>query len=387
MFGENKKFHLNKMWIAICVLAILLIAVVAINIFGASQPFSKDTTAIAKAEESVVKIYCYDENNNEVATGSGFIIFENNICVTNYHVLTDAYTYKISTSEDITLSAEGIIHCSEEKDIAIIKLQEDLNLTPLDIEDSNKIKKGETVTAIGSPLGIKNTISQGILSGRIMMDDMDVLQITAPISGGSSGGALFDDNGKVIGVTFASYEEGQNLNLAIPINEVKELYEKTKNRRLKESNYIFLESNPGYKTFNEYINKYKDAEPVSINTLKSKPNSYDGTLIKFTATVSSVDTEGSVSFVSSESHISGNENSDWFAYANKDFEQYHVIKIQSAYQQNLNISVGDTVVVIGFFDYIKKGEKTLEFSDEPFVGKPAKHNYGKIYKGLIYEVL
>ena len=85
--------------------------------------------------------------------------------------------------------------------------------------------KGETVTAIGSPLGIKNTVSKGNLSARIMQDGYDVLQFTAPISNGSSGGALFNEKGEVIGITFASFVEGQNLNLAIPIELVDNLYQ------------------------------------------------------------------------------------------------------------------------------------------------------------------
>ncbi len=370
-----RKSYLNKKWIVAIFSVIVLISIV-LAVLILFQPFSKNTLAMANAEKSVVKIYCYDTDGNESTTGSGFIMFEENICVTNYHVLKDAHTFKISTNEDITISASGIIACSKEKDIAIVKLQEETELKSLSIGDSDKVKKGETVIAIGSPLGIKNTISQGILSGRLMFDNMDVLQITAPISAGSSGGALFDDSGKVVGVTFASYEDGQNLNLAIPINEVKSLYEKA--RSLKDANYIFSESHPEY----EYIEKYSQMKTISVSDLKSNPKVYDGELIKLIASVSSLQYDEKSPFLADKDYISGNSDSDWYAYYTMNFEKYPMIFTTYDYGFNEYIqeglSVGDTVVIVGWFYYTEKGEETLEFSDEPFVSKPAPHSAGRL---------
>ena len=99
-------------------------------------------------------------------------------------------------------------------------------IVPKDIDYSNlvylensktEIEKGATVYAIGSPLGIQNTLSQGIISGRHSINGIETIQFTASISSGSSGGALLDEKGRVLGITFASYQDGQNLNLAIPI--------------------------------------------------------------------------------------------------------------------------------------------------------------------------
>ena len=78
---------------------------------------------------------------------------------------------------------------------------------------------------MGYPLGLANTMSNGIISSRYFDEyDVDVLQITAAISPGSSGGALFNENGFVIGVTSAYYDGGQNLNIAITSNTVQQLY-------------------------------------------------------------------------------------------------------------------------------------------------------------------
>lgn len=215
----------------ILVTIILLIIVLVVLGFFAftfleNKPlyFFDDSKAILKAESSVVKVYCYDHNGIETCTGSGFIAFNGQTVVTNYHVACEGYTIKVSTDQDISYDVDSIIAYSEEKDISILKLTDDTGLEPLCFGNSDVIEKGENVTVIGSPLGIKNSISKGILSGRIPAKDFDILQFTAPISSGSSGGALFNSDGEVIGVTYASYENGQNLNLAIPINIVSDLY-------------------------------------------------------------------------------------------------------------------------------------------------------------------
>lgn len=224
----NKKLLI---WILVAVCTIL-VAVVLLFLKPWSsdsiiprKPFSEDVDAIAKKEASVVKVFCYDHNGKEIATGSGVVLFHNDMIVTNYHVIEDAYSVKISTDQDITYNVSGLWHENENQDIAILKLEKNTDLTPLQIGNSSAVKKGETVTAIGSPLGIKNTVSKGNLSARIMQDGYDVLQFTAPISNGSSGGALFNEKGEVIGITFASFVEGQNLNLAIPIELVDNLYQ------------------------------------------------------------------------------------------------------------------------------------------------------------------
>ena len=93
--------------------------------------------------------------------------------------------------------------------------------------NSESVEVGDEVVAIGNPLGLKNTISPGIISGIREMEGFKVFQLTAPISSGSSGGPLFNLYGEVIGVTYSSMIKGQNLNFAIPINDVKLLYAET----------------------------------------------------------------------------------------------------------------------------------------------------------------
>ena len=90
--------------------------------------------------------------------------------------------------------------------------------------DSTAVAGGQNIFAIGSPLGLDNTISQGIISNpNRVVDGLGYIQTTAPISHGSSGGALINDRGELIGITSAGFEDGQNLNLAVPISRYADL--------------------------------------------------------------------------------------------------------------------------------------------------------------------
>ena len=186
--------------------------------------FSDDPTAISAASQSVVKLNCYDKNGDLYSTGSGFACFTNDIIVTNYHVIEgNAYSIEASTETGDSFKIRYVLVADKAKDIAILMTSLPHNLPLLVPNNGEIIQKGEKVVAIGSPLGLLNSVSAGVFSGYVDDGDMDIIQFTASISNGSSGGALFNDAGEVIGITFASYELGQNLNLAIPIKYVEEL--------------------------------------------------------------------------------------------------------------------------------------------------------------------
>lgn len=139
--------------------------------------------------------------------------------------------------------------------------------------NSKGLKKGEDVVAIGSPLGQKNTVSTGVLSGRWYNDvsGVDELQFTAPISQGSSGGALFNNGGEVVGITSATLSNGQNLNLAIPIEEVIALYKEAgQSLTLKD---IFVEQ------YGKPASYYLESQYVDFQDLLDHPNRYKQDLI------------------------------------------------------------------------------------------------------------
>ena len=345
-------------FIPIGAIAVVLIGVLS---FFLLLPFSKNTMAIEQATASVVKIYCYDYEGNQSATGSGFIAYTDQTVITNYHVMAEAYTCKISTEEDKTYEVESIIAYSKEQDLAIIKLVEPTGLKVLKIGDSAKIKKGETVTAIGSPLGLKNTVSQGILSGRLMKNDMDVLQFTAAISSGSSGGALFDERGNVIGVTYASYVDGQNLNLAIPGELVDILYiEGVLNKEPFGVSEIYSVEHPYLAT----LTKFPNAIEVTFENLKNNPSLYDGKIIKINVYVSSMKHYSSFpryNFCDNENNVSGNYDKDSEISSNYKIPYKNCPIIHNSLSSSLlfvdeNLNVGDNVIVIGTFVYYSAGE-------------------------------
>lgn len=184
-----------------------------------AKAFSDDPDAISVASESVVTLYVYDYYENLIGTGSGFACFENDLIVTNYHVIENAYFILAITEsgQELSISRSDDF---ELMDLAILTTKNPHNLKLLQPGDSDALKKGEKVIAIGSPKGFMNTVSDGIFSGYY-----DVyLQFTAPISPGSSGGALFNDAGEVVGITTATLLDGQNMNFAVPIEYAEQWY-------------------------------------------------------------------------------------------------------------------------------------------------------------------
>ena len=215
--------------------------------------FSDDLSAISIASQSVVKLNCYDKNDELYAVGSGFACFADNVIVTNYHVIEgNVYRIEASTETGETFPVKFVMISDKERDIAVLATVYPHNLNLLQTGSSSSLQKGEKVVAIGSPLGLLNSVSTGVFSGYAEENGTDFLQFTASISNGSSGGALFNNSGEVLGITFASYEAGQNVNLAIPIEYVERLYSVA-----DKSNLVavtkFYETNPPTYTVNQVL--------------------------------------------------------------------------------------------------------------------------------------
>ena len=203
-------------------LALILIAAPA-TVF-ADNGFSSNPKAIDQAAKSVLMLQVFDVNNEMIATGSGFVAFNNRTLVTNYHVIDGADWMMANSDDGYQYMVTKVLTADEEKDIAICEFMSPTDLQPLEFNTTGELMRAESIVAIGSPIGITNTVSLGNISALYEDDGVSWIQFTAPISHGSSGGALFDNNGKVIGVTSASYIDTQNLNLAVHISEVEALY-------------------------------------------------------------------------------------------------------------------------------------------------------------------
>lgn len=160
--------------------------------------------------------------------GSGFVVGADGRFVTNYHVIRGAKQATVVAADgheykDVELLAADIAH-----DLVLLRVSA-RNLTPLPLGDSASARPGQHVVAIGHPLGLGNTVSDGLVSAvREISKDLTLLQISAPISPGSSGGPVFNDRGEVIGISALVISSGQNLNFAIPIDAIKPLLKSDK---------------------------------------------------------------------------------------------------------------------------------------------------------------
>ena len=191
---------------------------------------------------------------------------------------------------------------------------------------------------------------------------MEVLQFTAPISHGSSGGALFDDTGNVIGITFAGIEDGQNLNFAIPAEKAVELYDARPQRSM---NLFEI-----YKKEHPYAIHLGFHPNVTLTDLKTNPEKYDEKKVMLTTYVSSLkldpngEWEHSNLLVSSKNDVSFDYEYDWNLVWNsdKDFQDIPYMDCWLGISSNpdaiLSISEGDKVVLIGELNYNVIGEET-----------------------------
>ena len=169
---------------------------------------------------AVFFIETYDIVGEAYATGSGFFIDESGIAVTNHHVLKNAISAKITLANGEVHDLAGVLYFDRDNDYAVVKV-DGSGFATLKAGDASALSGGDVCYAIGSPKGLQNTISDGIISSSARTDlGRELIQMTAPISAGSSGGALINEFGEVVGVTTSSLLSGQNLNFAIPINTV-----------------------------------------------------------------------------------------------------------------------------------------------------------------------
>ena len=202
-----------------------------------ASTFSTDPKAIEQKAKSVLMLEVYNQNNEFIAAGSGFVAFNNRTIVTNFHVIEGAAWIMANSDDGYQYMVTKVLTTDKEKDIAICEFMSPTDLIPLELNTNGELLRAESVVAIGNPLGIElgmtNTVSIGNISALYEDRVVKWVQFTAPISNGSSGGALFDNNGNVIGMTSATLIDGQNMNLAIHISEVQELYDKWDGKRVK----------------------------------------------------------------------------------------------------------------------------------------------------------
>ncbi|WP_370813683.1 trypsin-like peptidase domain-containing protein [Butyricicoccus pullicaecorum] len=176
---------------------------------------SPDYEALAALASSVVMIDVLDASGQPCSSGSGVLIASNGIILTNFHVASRGVSYAIHLENcDTVFYTSELLKYHADDDLALIRLS-GCPAHPIPLYTGPDIKRGQPVVAIGSPLGLFNSVSDGIIAGFRRLGDTDMIQFTAPTSPGSSGGALLDRFGRLIGIVTAGFEGGQNLNLAV----------------------------------------------------------------------------------------------------------------------------------------------------------------------------
>ena len=166
---------------------------------------------------SVVMLQAQDSEGRPISQGSGFFV-RPNVVATNYHVIKDGAAALVKIIGDANLyPVEGIVALDETSDLALLKIKSP-SRKPLILADNSRLEVGQEIFALGNPKGLEGTISQGIISSKTLrqLGREKLIQITAPISPGSSGGPIVNIKGEVVGITVSTLTAGQNLNFAIP---------------------------------------------------------------------------------------------------------------------------------------------------------------------------
>ncbi|MSU62639.1 MAG: serine protease [Pedosphaera sp.] len=175
-------------------------------------------------KSAVVLLLAYDSRSMLSALGSGFY-FETNKIASNFHVIEGAsrIMFRVIGSKEMH-AVKRVISFSTSLDLAILEVEQEHQ--PVKIASLDKLGVGDKVVAIGNPRGLEGSVSEGIVSAIRGSGDVQMLQITAPISPGSSGGPLFSAEGQVVGVTTATLRDSQSLNFAVPASLLSTLRNK-----------------------------------------------------------------------------------------------------------------------------------------------------------------
>ena len=173
------------------------------------------------------------ENGDRFSSGSGFLISPDGVALLCWHELEDASAVLASTTDGRSFPVTRVLYYDVFQDIAVVRLSmtdtdgNAVRFFPyLDLGDSDAISAGELAYLIGSPLGMTDTITSGLISyPKRIVDDpaYPLIQMTTPASSGSSGGPLMNRYGEVIGLLFGGFVGGENMNLAVPINVIENI--------------------------------------------------------------------------------------------------------------------------------------------------------------------
>lgn len=178
---------------------------------------------VRRIKPSAVAIETFNVRGEKLARGSGFFIATNRV-VTNRHVIEGAYKAEIHLSNGNTYPVKGVLAVDGEGDIALLQVEVPASLVSPLIVVRTSPQEGESIVVIGNPFGFEGSVSNGIVSAvRDISNYGRIIQITAPISPGSSGSPVVNMAGQLVGVATLQLTDGQSLNFAVPSERVAQL--------------------------------------------------------------------------------------------------------------------------------------------------------------------
>src|SRR6266404_1275442 len=197
-----------------------LCGLMLVHSLAAVAGYAADIPALVqKAKPAIVEILTYDQQNKLLKTGTGFFISPDGELLTNYHVISGGSFITAKMPNGAVFFLKSIVTASETYDVA--KLQFVATDVPyLTLGSSSSAVEGQRILVIGNPEGLEGTVSDGIISA--FRASRTMIQITAPVSPGSSGSPVLDESGNVIGIATQVLKEGQNVNFAISAETIRD---------------------------------------------------------------------------------------------------------------------------------------------------------------------
>jgi serine protease Do len=177
---------------------------------------------VAQTKPSIVVITFDGRDGERQGLGTGFIVDPGGLIATNLHVIGEARPIRVQLADGRKFDVVSVEATERHHDLAILKV-EAKDLPALPLGDSDALQEGQTLVAIGNPLGLDRSVVTGVLSGRREIDERPMLQIAMPIERGNSGGPLLDLQGRVHGLITLKSLKTDNLGFAAPINQLKPL--------------------------------------------------------------------------------------------------------------------------------------------------------------------
>lgn len=210
---------LSVLWITLC-------GVASAKTKSQPEPAASKSKAVTEiteeARSSIVAVTQIGRGGSQDALGTGFVISSDGLIATNLHVIGRARRVQVRLNDGSTHEVVSIHATDPNLDLAIIRIAK-TGLKPLALGDSDKLKQGQPVVAIGHPQGLEYSVVEGVVSAMRKVEDTTMIQIAIPIEQGNSGGPLLDRSGHVQGIMTLKSAVTENLGFAHPVNHLKSL--------------------------------------------------------------------------------------------------------------------------------------------------------------------